>query len=204
MATIEYEINGNGLNVLDPILGTQDPVDFYDYTGSGAPSSGWGDHGYGSQHDVVLWVYHNQSEDQFAVIASCGLTNQEVNGPWGCDINFSETISTGDYVVKDDPNNDLYNTFGSSRSKHGWGNQGSSSSSDSSDADGWAIKANGFRDVSFTISENTELKNQEEPDLNFPNDFGIIDGNLPNYTTLAQTGDQVILLTENLAVHGRN
>jgi len=177
---------------------------------------------------VVLWVYHNQSEDQFAVIASCGLTNQEVNGPWGCDINFSETISTGDYVVKDDPNNDLYNTFGSSRSKHGWGNQGSSTSSDSSDADGWAIKANGFRDVSFTISENTELKNQEEPDLNFPNDFGIIDGNgspssgggiqwagtggsirlkfsnLPNYTTLAQTGDQVILLTENLAVHGRN
>lgn len=228
MATIEYEINGAGLNSLDPITGTANPRDFYDFVDLGGdPPYGYGGHGYGEQHVITMFVYHNTVDDQYAVILNCGYELEEYDGGWGAELHFTENVDTAaDYVVKDDPGRDDFaNTFESDYSRHGWGSD-DSSSTDTSEADGWALKANAFQDVTFTVEENTEAPDRVNNRM--PHDFRLItadgkppdggavsyagtDGsirltftNLPPYETVVGTGDQVILLTENLAVHGAN
>lgn len=215
MVTLEYEVNGGGLQTLEPITGTEDIDPFVGFT-EGSNGGTYPTHGYGQQYEFTIFLYHNTVADRYTLFFQGGYEYDENDG-LGAKCNFTETITTADYVIGNSFQAQETDYFDSA-----WGvNPNSDDESSQSFCGG--IKANAFFDCEFTLSQSDHtFSSGADPRL--PDDFQIItqDGgtptggnvvsagtsgtirlkfqNLPSYSGGgASKGDRVVLLKEDLA-----
>lgn len=218
MVTLKYEVNGGGLQTWEPITGVESVQDFIGLK-QGSNGGNYPTHGYGIEHEVLIFLYHNTDSDRYSLIFQMGEGYLEDEG-MGIRCDFTENMNPAeDILVENGQGRNNPDYF-----DHAWGID-EDSGDQSSQSGVLALKANTFRDATFTISQSVYDFSQQDAKL--PNDFGIItsDGSTPTGGGVdfagvggsirikmqglppfsggnVVSGDQVIMLQDDLAVHG--
>lgn len=208
MADLQYEVNGGGLQDLGTISTAETHSSFYDYSSSSNPEvEKEAHHGYWEKDVLTVFVHHNTNDNTYAVIYTFNKpdSNRDQSVNYGARLNYSESIDPdSDVLVEDDPGEG----WTSDSVEHGWG---------AATTDGGAIKASTFLDVTFTVDTPASGDNAITDFRVITSDGSAPDGGSVEYigtsgslrfrfegltTSPATVGDRVIMLREDLAVHG--
>lgn len=209
MANLQYEINGNGLNTLQPVVTSETHSEFYDYSSSSnSEVNKEAHHGYWEKDVATMLLHQDSNSGSYAVMISYNKpdSTRDQSIQYGARLNFSENIDADtEVLVEDDPGD----TYATDHFDNSWG---------AATTDGGMIDATTFLDVTFTIDTPAGADNAIT-------DFRLItsDGSAPDGGGVAyagtsgsirlvlegiasspvSTGDLCVMLTEDLAVHGK-
>lgn len=199
MATIKYEMDGDGLREHTPVVTNETHSEFYGFENFAA------NHGYLAPDRTRVFVHKNDSANSFAVT----ITHHDNSGPdtetegpdYVIDTNFSETVASSDFVVQDDPGSNTTDRYNPGSMHHEF---------DGTKTDGAMIKADTFKDVEFTISVQQSATSWQGIEF-YDEANGTVLGNtlhmtfegVTSGTPTTTTGDQVVMLENELAVHGK-
>lgn len=196
MVELQYEVNGNGLDTLEPFGSSESHRDYYNKSPN-------------AEADVLtLYIHHDtRTESDYALLGKYhdGSTGEDTS--YGCRMDWTETVdSNKDIIIKDD---DQYaEEYHGTWAGHGWWGNGT---------DGIGFTLSTFYDVTFTVDTSYDGADGTFTDDTI-SDFRIVPGptSSPVYAgtggsirltveglqhTTASVGDSVVMLTPDLAHH---
>lgn len=147
---LAYEVNGNGLNTLEPVKTAEGPCTFYGYTNAAAT------HGYDKADTVTIFVHRNTNNGRLSIVQTGGDNGTDEPGT-KYQINYDVSINgygnlsgsgpgcvdgqDTDYVLLD---GEIDDEFQDTYSFNGYSGH---------DTDGWVIDGSAVSDITFTFEE---------------------------------------------------
>lgn len=147
--SLQYEINGGGLQAMEPIATAETHAEFYGYSNVSAT------HGYDEYNTVTLFVHENTQNGSLAIVQTAGEYDVDDTAGTSYEMEFDRAIDgwgdTGpndggattysDYLLLDGEGGD---EFQDTYSLNGW---------NATATDGWVIDGAAVDEITFTCEE---------------------------------------------------